>query len=202
MKQIVYVLINDAMPGLVKVGRTDGTIEQRMRDLYKTGVPVPFECFRASVVKDAADVEPRIHRAFDKYRVNKNREFFEIAPESIVEILEMVEIENVTPGVDIIETEDDLVALQKMDGRSKRYNFSLYGIPIGATLTFDRDESTVVQVVDGNNVLFENEEMSLSAAAVIALRGIGKDWKQAQGPAYWLYNGEKLKDRKDRMEAE
>tara|TARA_B100000780_G_scaffold162481_1_gene113595 strand:+ start:237 stop:377 length:141 start_codon:yes stop_codon:yes gene_type:complete len=41
----VYVLTNDSMPGLVKIGRTSGSIEKRMRDLYKTGVPIPFNCF-------------------------------------------------------------------------------------------------------------------------------------------------------------
>ncbi len=49
----------------------------------------------ASVVDRSKNVEGRLHNAFEKYRVNRNREFFEITPESV---LEMVEIRDVTPS--------------------------------------------------------------------------------------------------------
>ena len=77
----VYVLTNDSMPGLVKLGRTSGSIEKRMRDLYKTGVPIPFNCFYAVNVKDSDFVERKIHEAFDDVRLNESREFFSISPE-------------------------------------------------------------------------------------------------------------------------
>ena len=42
---IVYVLTNPAMPGLVKIGKTSrSSVKGRLRELYSTGVPVPFEC--------------------------------------------------------------------------------------------------------------------------------------------------------------
>lgn len=42
---IVYVLTNPAMPGLVKIGMTTRSdIDARMKELYSTGVPVPFDC--------------------------------------------------------------------------------------------------------------------------------------------------------------
>ena len=41
--EIVYVLTNPAMPGLVKIGRTAGEdAGARIAQLYTTGVPVPF----------------------------------------------------------------------------------------------------------------------------------------------------------------
>lgn len=202
MKGIIYILINEAMPGLVKIGQTNTTIEQRMRDLYKTGVPVPFECFHASVVENMEDVEKRIHRAFNKYRVNKNREFFEIEPGSILEILQMVEVEDVTPQEDFVETQDDITAMEKLEQKSKRYNFKIFGIPIGSILAFDRDSNKTCQVVKGNNVLYNEKELSLSAAALEALKEVGLNWKQVQGPAHWTYKGETLKARKERMESE
>ena len=76
----VYVLTNEAMPGLVKVGKTSGPLEKRMRELYKTGVPIPFSCFYAVDVDDADFVERKIHEAFDDVRLNESREFFTIAP--------------------------------------------------------------------------------------------------------------------------
>ena len=53
---IVYVLINEAMPGYVKVGKTD-CIERRLQDFDWTNLPLPFECFYAAKVADAGFVE-------------------------------------------------------------------------------------------------------------------------------------------------
>ncbi|MBF6353622.1 GIY-YIG nuclease family protein [Nocardia higoensis] len=47
----VYILTNKKMPGLVKIGMTGRLIGDRVRELYNTSVPVPFEvpphCWRA-----------------------------------------------------------------------------------------------------------------------------------------------------------
>ena len=44
MSNIVYVLTNPAMPGIVKIGKTNRDDPQvRMNELYTTGVPLPFE---------------------------------------------------------------------------------------------------------------------------------------------------------------
>lgn len=49
MSNIVYVLTNPAMPGIVKIGKTNREDPQvRMSELYTTGVPLPFECAIAS----------------------------------------------------------------------------------------------------------------------------------------------------------
>lgn len=56
--QIVYVLTNPAMPGIVKIGKTTQLeVEERMKQLYSTGVPVPFDCVFACKVKNATTVE-------------------------------------------------------------------------------------------------------------------------------------------------
>lgn len=40
---IVYVLSNEAMPGLVKIGLTGRKdLEDRLNELYNTSVPVPY----------------------------------------------------------------------------------------------------------------------------------------------------------------
>lgn len=49
---IVYLLTNPVMPGLVKICMTtQEDIDKRMKELYTTGVPVPFECQFACKVK-------------------------------------------------------------------------------------------------------------------------------------------------------
>ena len=57
---IVYLLTNPVMPALVKIGMTtQEDIDKRMKELYTTGVPVPFECQFACKVKkgDCAKIE-------------------------------------------------------------------------------------------------------------------------------------------------
>lgn len=42
---IVYVLTNEAMPEYVKIGFTHGSVQERIRQLDRTGVPLPFEIY-------------------------------------------------------------------------------------------------------------------------------------------------------------
>ena len=74
MAEIVYVLTNEAMPGLVKIGRTTSDLARRIRDLYQTGVPLPFELFYACEVQNSGLVESKLHDAFGDHRVSKTRE--------------------------------------------------------------------------------------------------------------------------------
>ena len=72
---IVYVLTNEAMPGLVKIGRTTQDDPQvRMDQLYNgaSGVPVPFDCVLAMRVEDLKSVEKALHKAFGPQRINPN----------------------------------------------------------------------------------------------------------------------------------
>ena len=68
MADIIYILINEAMPSFVKVGRTTTSVEQRMRELDNTSMPPPFECFHAAEVKDSAKVEKHIHAAYKAFQ--------------------------------------------------------------------------------------------------------------------------------------
>ena len=89
-KGIVYVLVNEAMPGYVKIGYTSKSLEQRIRELSaSTSVPLPFTCSYACTVEDMGFVEGQLHDAFDDNRINPKREFFKIAPERVVAALKL-----------------------------------------------------------------------------------------------------------------
>ena len=199
MTDIVYVLINEAMPGYVKIGRTD-SLENRIRTLDNSSVPLSFECFYAARVKDSVLVEKLLHDAFADHRVRKNREFFEISPDRVVAAIKIGAIEEVTPGVDYVEGDDDQKALERARIRRSNFNFEMVKIPVGAELQFVRDESLTCRVIDAKRVAFKDEITSLSAAAQIALKNMGLNWKAVQGPMYWLYEGETLGERRYRFE--
>lgn len=73
---IIYFLVNPAIPGLVKIGRTAGTVETRIQQLSSTSVPQPFQVLATFHVYDSEACEKKVHLALHDWRPNMNREFF------------------------------------------------------------------------------------------------------------------------------
>lgn len=197
MADIVYVVTNPAMPGLVKIGITQKTIEQRIRELDQTGVPLPFECFYAAEVTDCRAVERALHEAFDDHRVRKSREFFRLSPEKPRAIIRLLAKVEVTPGADVVETVDDQRALDFERRARSKFSFAEVGIPFGSILTSVFDEGVTAIVSSDRQVLFRQQPMSLSSAALIVARESGRLWQSIQGPAYWKFEGRTLTEWRD-----
>ena len=197
---IIYILINEAMPGYAKIGKTSASLEQRIRELStSTSIPLPFTCFYACTVKNAAFVEHQLHDAFNNNRVNPRREFFQIAPERVVAALKLAEIENITPQNDLIEAQEDKDAHKEALEKRGRFNFEMAGIPLGSEIYFSRDETKKAKVVDlhsTKSIEFNGEVTSLSLSAQKIL---GYKYGVA-GTDYWMYDGETLDERRSRME--
>ena len=203
MYEIIYILINEAMPGYVKIGKTTTSLEQRMRELDVTSVPLPFECFYASKVKakdpndpKSLDVERQLHDAFLDHRVRSSREFFEISPERAVSALKLTGGEDVTPHKDFVESQEDQQALNQARTCRDKFNFKMVDIPVGAELVFFNDENLKARVVDEKFIDFNGEVTRLSPAAQKIL---GYSYKVA-GTLYWMYEGETLDERRRRFE--
>ena len=198
MEEIIYILINEAMPGYVKIGRTTTSLEQRIRELSaSTSIPFPFTCFYACTVKDSSFVEHQLHDAFDNNRVNPRREFFQISPERVVSALKLAEIANITPKNDFVDSQDDQKALNQVRAEIRaKFNFKMVDIPVGAELVFSRNESIKAKVVDNKAIEFNGEVTSLSSSAQKLL---GYEYG-VQGTAYWMYEGETLDERRRRVE--
>ena len=190
---IVYVLTNPAMPGLVKIGRTDNADANiRIAQLYTTGVPVPFTLEYACKVSNPDEVEKALHIAFGPQRTNPTREFFNIEPEQAIAILRLLNTEDATQEVLGQRTEIDAESTQAaaaLKARRPNLNFTEMGIPDGSVLQSVEDDSTVT-VVSPRKINFRGEEMSLTAATRIML---GLDYSVAPGP-YWTFNGRSLRD--------
>ncbi len=84
---LVYVMFNPSMPGLVKVGLTQGTAEDRARQLRTTGVAMPFIVLFEEYVSDVDLVERRVHEILDEHRVDSQREFFRCSPKVVIKCL-------------------------------------------------------------------------------------------------------------------
>ena len=187
----VYILINEAMPGIIKIGWTDKNVEERMKELDKTSTPVPFTCYFAKRVEDPTFVESKLHEAFDEFRIRDNREFFRMSPDQAKAALEIANGTDVTPKGDVVESESDRVALNKERNRN-RFNFDEAGIDAGEILEFKKDPSITAKVLDNGQIDFRGTRTSLSQSALIIVQEMGYKWNKIAGPQFWMYKGKTL----------
>src|ERR1700752_4045790 len=74
----IYVLENEYMPCLFKIGFTKNTVEQRITELSgATGVPSRFSCVFRCRVQNPAVIESMVHVALAEHNVDK--EFFRVS---------------------------------------------------------------------------------------------------------------------------
>lgn len=77
------------MPGLLKIGMIHNADERtpldRAKELYKTGVPLPFVIEFAKKVSNPKQKETLLHTLLSQYteRPNPLREFFRVSPEEV-----------------------------------------------------------------------------------------------------------------------
>ncbi len=196
---IVYVLTNPAFQNYVKVGKTTN-LEQRLRSLDNTSVPLPFRCVYAVEVEDEAQVERLVHQAFADHRTRTTREFFEIDPQRVIAALKLTRGCDVTPRADVAEDEEGVKALEKATRRTRKtYKFSDAGLQVSDTLYYANNEEVTAQVVSEKKVLFEGEETSLSKSALTLLQRDGYTWQTVNGWQYWMFEGETIAERLERL---
>lgn len=197
---IVYVLINEAMPNLVKIGITTSQAEltNRLRALFNTSVPFPFICYAAYEVGNYKMAEKALHEVFDQHRVNPKREFFSMEPHKVKVLLRAFGIKDVTPsyGEPVGEVVDNKAAEQYIEAteRKRNFTFSSVGISVGSVLHFVDDENITCVVVDDRKIRFNNAVTSLSRAALDVLKMKGKIWPAVSGPQMWMYKGQTLSE--------
>lgn len=84
----VYVLGNQSMPGIYKIGFTLKHPMERITELSRaTACPTPFDLLAFIGCANPQGVEAEIHGALDDHRVNDAREFFKVDPQSILDLL-------------------------------------------------------------------------------------------------------------------
>jgi T5orf172 domain len=191
--QIVYVLTNPAMQGLVKIGYTsDEDANRRIGQLYTTGVPVPFNLEFACRVPNALEVERALHVAFAPHRINPGREFFRIEPMQAIAILKLLHVQDATSEVSAQPTEipkSEIEAGEQLRKRRPNLNFEVMQIPMGAELKSTEDDTSVT-VIGPKKVLQGEDEISLTAAT---RRVLGVDYAVNPGP-FWTYQGKTISE--------
>ena len=87
----VYILTNPSFKeDWVKIGKSSTSVEQRVKQLDGTAVPLPFEIFATLRTSKYSEVEKVVHQTIDSLtdlRIRQNREFFNITPQEALNIL-------------------------------------------------------------------------------------------------------------------
>jgi len=63
----VYILTNDVMPGIIKIGITEQSIEERIKSLDNTSLPLPFRFYYGIETDRFQEIESNLHDAFDNF---------------------------------------------------------------------------------------------------------------------------------------
>ena len=91
--QYIYILENNTMPGLVKIGFTKNKPSERVKQINAaTGVALDFDVKYQYPCFNAHDLEKEIHIYLESqgFRVNKKKEFFNITVEQAISVIERI----------------------------------------------------------------------------------------------------------------
>lgn len=85
--------------------------------------------------------------------------------------------------------------------KASPFTFSMVDIPIGSEITFRRDKSKTAKVAGrGNKIEYEGKVGSISTITQDILNDeLGMNWSSVQGARNWLYKGEILTKRRERL---
>src|SRR5699024_1543121 len=92
-KGYIYILINESMSGILKIGRTSRDPKIREKELSRpTGVPTPFNLVYQEYFHDSVKAESIIHNILEDngYRLASNREFFTDDLSETIKIIQSV----------------------------------------------------------------------------------------------------------------
>ena len=212
---VIYILTNPSFPDYVKIGYAKD-LEKRMSQLNRSET-IPF-AFRAYAVYEVETnlTDLVLHDLIDKLNPElrsietfdgkeRKREFYAMRPEEAYSLLECIakisgtedRLKKMTPeGHEILD--EQIADEVRQEARRGPFRFSEVGIPKGAKIQYINDPSIEATVVDDRHISYNGMVTSCSALAQELLES---DYV-VQGTVYFTYEGEKLRDRRNRMERE
>jgi hypothetical protein len=139
---LVYILTNPSFrDDLLKIGMTTRTAEARAWEIYlgATGVPEPFQVAYAEVCSDCALAERRAHDRLQQHRVNANREFFNLALSSAIQVIhdEVLAINAADPPKPALTHMSTVVLTQRNASGTESPSLESPGVEARTTIRFD-----------------------------------------------------------------
>lgn len=192
-KGFVYILTNPSYKdNIIKIGFTVN-LQERLRQLDRTGVPTPFEPYMTVETRKYKKLEKVIHHELDKltdFRTRDNREFFEIDPVDAADLLK--NLTHLLDDAEIVEYGNLSSVAAKTEStitqQGNRTTFRMLGVPVGSTLT--ATHKNIPDVIVDNDInqvrLPDGSVKSISRVVIDAVGG------HRNGFQTFKYNGKLL----------
>lgn len=212
---VIYILTNPSFPDYVKIGYARN-IETRLKQLNRSEtIPFAFRVYAVYAVESEL-TDKELHKLIDRLnpdlRTIENfdgkervKEFYAMSPEDAYGLLESIakisgtldRLQRLTPeGHEVL---DEQIANEVREtARRGPFRFSDCGIPIGSQIEFIEDSTVKATVVDDRRIEYNGETTSVSALAQ-KLKGFTHP---VQGTLWFTYQGEKLTDIREKVEAQ
>jgi TPR repeat protein len=88
----IYILVNASLNGIVKIGKTQNTPDERAKELSSAaGVPTPFIVAYSSYFKDCDAGEVFVYTRLENNRLADNKEFFQVSVQQAIEAVREAE---------------------------------------------------------------------------------------------------------------
>jgi hypothetical protein len=134
----VYVLSNEYMPDVYKIGMTTNEPEIRAGQISQgTGIPFPFEVHSAYYSDNPQRHESVIHEILKEYRISSNREFFHYSLDIIEDVFSGEGLVERSTPLEVIADSHDVICLEKsepwsLDGLLDDLNLTVFGCKYAA----------------------------------------------------------------------
>lgn len=216
----VYILTNPSFrEDWVKIGKSNRPVDTRSKELDNTAVPLPFEIFATMQTVKFNEVEKLVHKMLDGLahsRIRKNREFFNVSPETALNVFrdiaetfdhdavirECLKDGQIQSTTDHEDRTPKPTTKQKPTKKTQKppFKFSMVKIKHGTKIRFDPTGAEVV-VVSDDSIKYKGRNYRLSPFVVKFLPKKQQNSSGAyQGPKYFSYKGKKLTDLRKSME--
>jgi len=190
-------------------------IKARLNELNApANIPLSYRAYALYHVDDPAEVERDIHELIDMIDDSlharetlasgriREREFFKISPEKAYTVFRKVaKLRGDSSSLESVEATPEEQEEEQVVKRRQRFSFEMLDIPVGAELSFIRDDAITCTVADADHHVKYSGELTTLSALASKLLGWSST-NSVQGPLYFVYDGEVLSDRRNRLESE
>ena len=214
-KGFIYILTNPSFPEYIKIGYA-ANIEKRLKQLNRSEcIPFAFRVYATYEVSSPLQ-DKELHNLIDSLNPDlraidmfdgkpRVKEFFAMTAQDAYALLEHIAkingtLNNLTrrtpEGHEILDEEVAAEIAEEAKERRKPFSFSECGIPVGSEIEFIEDATIKATVVDDRHIKYHGKTTSVSALA----QKIKRFNHPVQGTLWFTYKGEKLTDRRKRLE--
>jgi len=202
-KGIVYIVRNPAFMHIFKIGFTKkDSVEER--GLNSSNVPEDFEILYSFECDNPEEKEDTLHKTFESHRhyteTGRKTEFF--YTNCLEKVLALLKTFGKEKEIDLEKDAkleyDKTKNIEKLVKRKSKLPLTAYA-PIGSELVFTKDESVKCKIINEWRVEYKGKTYSLSELAEELLKKDFGYTSYVRGPAYFMYNGKKLTEIRDKI---